>query len=109
MTETLLILLTLGVWCLLITALVAWQINRERTILMKLSELSDKLDPIVTAIGDVGTQLEKAKTEIIAALSDVEIPAAAAAKIEQLGTLGTQLKTVAQALDDLNTDAPAPA
>ncbi len=75
----------------------------------KLNELEGKLDPILTALADVGAQLEKAKLEIIAALQAVnpDIPPGALAKIESLSTIAIALKSASQALDDLNTDAGA--
>lgn len=101
MIETLLILLTLGVWCLLGAALVAWQINRETKIMAKLEELAG----IVNGLKD---QVTKSKIEIIGriaaleeALKNVELPAGATAALEAL-------KTEVQAVDDLNPDAPAP-
>ncbi len=71
----------------------------------KLSTLEQQLDPIVSVLNDVGTQLEKARQEILAALGDVEIPAAAQAKLDGLATFATALKGASQALDDINPDA----
>lgn len=66
---------------------------------MKLSELQAQLDAL-------NTQLAKAKDEIVAEvanlqtqLSNVDIPADAQASLDKL-------KGMAQALDDLNPDAP---
>ncbi len=71
----------------------------------KVNDLETLLEPIVTALGDVGTQLEKARVEIVAALGGTgEIPAGALAKINSLATLSTALKGASQALDDLNPD-----
>ena len=74
----------------------------------KLSELSAQLTPIVDALGTVGTQLEKATAEILAAVTgnDPEVPAEVTDKIAALGSIATALKAAAQKLDDLNTDAP---
>ena len=108
----------------------------EKRIIMKVSELSAKLGPIVdgikglntsvlalgTNVGAISAQLAKAKDEILAELEDVEIPEEAAAKIEALGTLAEQASTAAsdaaavvdqakitaQALDDLNPDKTNP-
>jgi len=62
----------------------------------KVNKLAELLEPIVTALRgvgpgleEVGTQLAKAKDEIIAAIGDVEIPPEALAKIEALGTIAT--------------------
>ncbi len=90
-------------------------------IMAKVSELGGKLDPIVasltdatTLLGTVGTQLEKAKTEIINAITanDPEVPQAVLDKVNALDGLanglkaaGTALKAVSQGLDDLNPDA----
>jgi len=70
----------------------------------KVNELETLLDPIVTALDDVGTQLEKARQEILGALGSVEIPAGALEKINRLATLSTALKGASQALDDINPD-----
>lgn len=104
----------------------------EKRIVMKISELSAKLDPVVlglrglntsvsglgTKIGEIGTQIGKAKEEILAALGDAEVPEEVTAKINALGALAEQAataagdantvadtaKVTAQALDDLNPD-----
>lgn len=95
--------------------------KERKEMAKKLSELNELLTPIagglqaaVEALGQVGPQLEKAKTEIIAALGgEAEIPAEALAKLQLIGELaaglktqGESLKAVSQALDDLNPDAP---
>ena len=76
----------------------------------KVSQLAAQLEPIVTALNDVGTQLDKAKTEIIAAVqaSDPEVPTEVIAKIEQLGTIATALKAASQSLDDIVPDPTTP-
>lgn len=77
--------------------------NEERhdQIMAKLSTLQATLDAL-------GTQLEKATSEIQAEiknlqdqLGDVEIPAGAQTSLDKLSSL-------AQALDDLNPDVPPP-
>lgn len=75
----------------------------------KLNELAGLLEPISQALTDVGTQLDKAKVEIIAALRAVnpDIPQAALDKINALGVMAMTLKGAAQQLDDLNPDGPA--
>lgn len=76
----------------------------ESNIIMKIAELNAALGGIVTQLNDVGTQLEKAKGEILTALTDVEVPAEAAEKIEALAGIATALKTASQALDDIKPD-----
>lgn len=85
-----------------------------------MSELADRLQPIVDGLKatsdgltDVGTQITKATAEIIAALANTQIPEDAKAKLDSLSALGDALKTQAaglktasQALDDLNPDTP---
>ncbi len=94
-----------GIWCFWSRFLPATKHDLHK-IMSKLSGLADQLAPIVTSLGDLGTQLEKAKLEIIASLSDVEIPPAAQEKIDALSSIATSLKATGQALDDLNPDAP---
>lgn len=93
--------------------------ERFKVIMAKVSQIPALLAPIVTQLTEHGdqlsaaaVQLDKAKTEILAAV-DGELPAAALAAIESLGTLasnlaikGAGIQTVAQALDALNEDAP---
>ncbi len=62
----------------------------KEIILMKLSELGPKITAVTT-------QLEKAKTEIIAAFQDVELTPEQTAALDGL-------TTVTQSLDDLNPD-----
>lgn len=73
----------------------------EQRIVMKVSELS-------TALGNIATQLDKAQAEIVAeiaalkaALENVDLPADAQTALDNLSAK-------AQALDDLNPDAPTP-
>lgn len=74
----------------------------------KQSEMDGLLEPVVTALSDVGKQLEKARVEIIKAIkdNDPEIPQTVMDKINALSTISLALKGASQALDDLNTDAP---
>jgi hypothetical protein len=65
-----------------------------------------KLSELLQALTDLQTQIEKAKAEILAkiaalelALSDVDVPADAQVKIDEL-------KAAAQALDDIVPDQP---
>ena len=80
------------------------------TIMAKVSELAGLIDPIVMQLNDVGAQLDKAKTEIIKAITDndPEVPQAVLDKVNALGGIATALKSASQALDDLNPDAPTP-
>lgn len=75
--------------------------QRHQQLIMKLSELA-------AALGGIDNRLTKAQTEITTeiqnlrdALSNVELPAEAAAAL-------TALEAKAQALDDVVPDAPAP-
>ena len=78
-----------------------WELGQNcKTILMKISELNGSLNAL-------STQLDKATGEIVAeiqtlkdALANVDIPADAKASLDAL-------TAKAQALDDLNPDAPA--
>lgn len=85
------------------------QLNERTQRMPTVNELETLLAPIVTSLEEVGTQLSKAKDEIIAALGGVgQIPVGALQKIEALGAIATSLKAASQALDDLNPDTPAP-
>ena len=73
--------------------------RRQEVMYVKLSEL-------LQVLTDLQTQIDKAKAEILAkiallelALSDVDLPADAQAKIDEL-------KGVVQALDDIVPDQP---
>ena len=60
-----------------------------------------KLSTLAQTLTNVGTQLDKVKTEVEAlkaSLEDVEIPAEAQAALDKLAA-------IAQALDELNPDA----
>ena len=73
-----------------------------------MSKFALALAPIVQALGEASTQLEKAKGEILAAMADQEIPEDARAPLAALGSIAASLKQTSQSLDDLNPDA-APA
>ncbi len=97
--------------------------ERHRQIMAKVSGLAALLAPILTGLqeaiagfGGIAGQLDKAKTEIIKAVTDndPEVPTNVTDKIAALGelvtalrTVNTALKTASQGLDDLNADAPA--
>ena len=75
----------------------------------EVKNMSTKLSELAAAIVAVNNGLDKAKTEILAkiaeledSLQDVEIPAEAQAAIDDL-------RVKAQALDDIVPDAPPPA
>lgn len=92
-------------WLLYVTAVGAF-IILIKNITMKLSELKLVLDGISDSLVAISDQLAKATDEIIAALSNVEIPADASATLDGLKALAATLKAEAQKLDDLNADAP---
>lgn len=59
-------------------------------------------EELKAALGNIATQLNKAKDEILAALeASGNVDADTEAAVNQIGT-------IAQALDDINPDAPAP-
>lgn len=75
---------------------------------MKVSELSPVLTEVSGALTNISGQLAKATTEIIAAVSDAELPAEVVAKLEGIKTLANDLTSAAQKLDDLNPDPSTP-
>ena len=102
---TLEIITLLAVW--LTTGWIAWRTNERLEQMPTLNELEGLLAPIVEGLEVTGKQLDKAKTEIIAALGGpAQIPVGALEKLQQLSTLALALKGASQALDDLNPDAP---
>jgi len=85
-----------------------------KEINMKVSELPAAFAALKTQVGAIGDQLTKAQGEITTeianlktALADVELPAEATTALTDLTTAVGTLSPVAQALDDLNPDAPA--
>lgn len=88
-------------------------------IMAKVSEIPALLAPIKTQLEALGTdladgavQLDKAKNEILNAIDGELSPGvtsaidALASLASSLATKGAAVKVVAQALDDLNVDAP---
>ena len=66
-------------------------------------------DEVLAAIAAVGTQLGKAKTEILTKITDLETQIGNGADMDDvLAALG-ELKTSAQALDDIVPDPATPA
>jgi hypothetical protein len=77
-----------------------------RRIIRQQEEANVKLAELLQALTDLHAQIEKAKIEIITkiteletALADVDLPADAQAKLDEL-------KIVAQSLDDIVPDQP---
>lgn len=86
-----------------------WLIYSEIiNIRMKVSELGVILDGVSASLTAVQEQLIKATDEILAAVTDAELPAEVVAKIESIKTMGDVLKAAAQKLDDINPDNPPP-
>lgn len=82
---------------------------------MKANELTDQLNSLTTQVGAQGDQLTKAQTEIVAeianlknALTNVDLPVEATTALANLTAAVAKISPIAQALDDLNPDAPAP-
>jgi hypothetical protein len=71
----------------------------KQEVLMKVSELADKLTALDTQLGKAQAEINAEIDALKAALNNVEIPAAAQAAIDNLSAK-------VQALDDLNPDAP---
>ncbi len=77
---------------------------------MDQATLATALGTISDALTGVGDQLTKATAEIVAEIANAggTTPAVDAA-VAKLQGVADALKTASQALDDLNSDAPAPA
>lgn len=94
------------IW-ILIRHLLAWPLLGElQAISNEQKEISMKLSEMIAQLGNVDAALEKAKTEIVAkigelqdALADVDIPLEAEALLSELANK-------AQALDDIVPDVP---